>query len=327
MDAGRNGDGSEDNSASPAVAPDKARDRARDEAPGEVSDEVRAGPIDVFRPESQSAPVVFASPHSGRDYRPEFIAQSGLDATALRRSEDAFVDQLFRRAPDFGAPLIRANFPRAYVDANREAYELDPRMFTGALPDYVVTRSPRIAAGLGTIARVVANGEEIYAAPLSFSDARDRIEGTHRPYHKALKGLIGETRQAFGGCLLVDCHSMPSNVTGSRSDYPLGDVILGDCHGTAAAPAMTALAEHLLKELGFSVTRNRPYAGGYTTRHYGRPRTGVHVLQIELNRALYLDEAAIAPLPAMDHITERLNEFMANLCAGARRLVLPEAAE
>lgn len=259
-----------------------------------------ARPIDIFRPDAQTAPVVFASPHSGRDYSPAFVEQSCLDATALRRSEDAFVDTLFRRAPDFGAPLIRANFPRAYVDANREAYELDPRMFSDALPDYVVTRSPRIAAGL---------------------------EGTHRPYHRALMGLIDDTRQAFGGCLLIDCHSMPSNVTGARSDHPLGDIILGDCHGTAAAPAMTALAERLLKDLGFSVTRNRPYAGGYTTRHYGRPRAGVHVLQIEINRALYLDEAAIAPLPAMAGIAARLDDFMAQLCAGARRLVLPEAAE
>ncbi|MBB90649.1 MAG: N-formylglutamate amidohydrolase [Magnetovibrio sp.] len=271
--------------------------------------------------------MVFASPHSGRNYTPDFVEQSCLDATALRRSEDAFVDQLFRRAPDFGAPLIRANFPRAYVDANREAYELDPRMFSGALPDYVVTRSPRIAAGLGTIARVVANGEEIYGHPLTFAEARRRIEDTHRPYHRALMGLIDDTRQAFGGCLLVDCHSMPSNVTGTRNDHPLGDIILGDCHGTAAAPAMTALAERLLRELGFSVTRNRPYAGGYTTRHYGRPRAGVHVLQIELNRALYLDEAAIAPKPEMAGITTRLDDFMAQLSAGARRLVLPEAAE
>jgi N-formylglutamate amidohydrolase len=309
-DAGQNEDGTDD---TPSAATAGSQPPAR--------------AVDIFRPDAQTAPVVFASPHSGSDYSPAFVEQSCLDATALRRSEDAFVDQLFRRAPDFGAPLIRANFPRAYVDANREAYELDPRMFSGALPDYVVTRSPRIAAGLGTIARVVANGEEIYAHPLTFAEARRRIESTHRPYHRALMGLIDDTRQAFGGCLLVDCHSMPSNVTGTRSDHPLGDIILGDCHGTAAAPAMTALAERLLKELGFSVTRNRPYAGGYTTRHYGRPRAGVHVLQIEINRALYLDEAAIAPLPEMAGIAARLDDFMAQLCAGARRLVLPEAAE
>lgn len=296
-------------------------------AGGPANDRTEASPIDIFRPQGQSAPVVFASPHSGRDYHPEFIEQSCLDATALRRSEDAFVDQLFSKAPEFGAPLIRANFPRAFVDANREAYELDPRMFQGPLPDHVVTRSPRIAAGLGTIARVVANGEEIYARSLTFSEAKQRIEATHRPYHRALKQLIDDTRQAFGGCLLIDCHSMPSNVTGSRSEYPLGDIILGDCHGTAAAPAMTALAEHLLKQLDFSVTRNRPYAGGYTTRHYGRPRVGVHVLQIEINRALYLDEDAITPRPQMADVARRLEVFMAHLCAGARSLILPEAAE
>ncbi|PIW29812.1 MAG: N-formylglutamate amidohydrolase [Rhodospirillales bacterium CG15_BIG_FIL_POST_REV_8_21_14_020_66_15] len=307
MDTGRNGDGS-------AATPSSA-------------EAARANAVDVFRPQVQTAPVVFASPHSGRDYSSDFVRQSCLDATALRRSEDAFVDRLFRRAPEFGAPLIRANFPRAYVDANREAYELDPRMFAAPLPGHVVTRSPRIAAGLGTIARVVANGEEIYAHPLTFAEARKRIEATHRPYHTALQGLIDETRQAFGGCLLIDCHSMPSNIAGTRGDHPLGDVILGDCHGTSAGPAMTALAEHLLKDQGFSVTRNRPYAGGYTTRHYGRPRAGVHVLQIELNRALYLDEAAIEPLPGMAEVAARLDGFMTLLCAGARRLVLPQAAE
>ena len=296
-------------------------------AGGSEENRASAPPIEVFRPEAQSAPVVFASPHSGRDYAPEFVEQSCLDSTALRRSEDAFVDELFRAAPEFGAPLIRANFPRAYVDANREAYELDPRMFHGPLPDHVVTRSPRIAAGLGTIARVVANGEEIYAGTLSFSEAKARIEATHRPYHKALRSLIDDTRQAFGGCLLIDCHSMPSNVTGSKNDYPLGDIILGDCHGTAAAPAMTALAEQLLKELGFSVTRNRPYAGGYTTRHYGRPRASVHALQIEINRALYLDEAAIEPRREMTEVSARLEDFMARLCTGARGLILPKAAE
>lgn len=283
--------------------------------------------IEVVRPAQQTAPVVFASPHSGRQYPAEFIGQSCLDGLALRRSEDAFVEQLFQGAPGHGAPLLVAHFPRAYVDANREAYELDPRMFSDALPDHVTTRSPRIAAGLGTIARVVANGEEIYHAPLTYAEARRRIEATHRPYHQALATLLAETRRSFGGALLIDCHSMPSNVGGLKGDRLLADVVLGDCHGTSAAPAMSALAEHLLKEQGFSVTRNRPYAGGYTTRHYGRPRASVHVLQVEINRALYLDEARIEPLPCMAEVARRLDGFIGRLCAGARRLVLPEAAE
>lgn len=283
--------------------------------------------IEIARPAQQTAPVVFASPHSGRQYPADFVTQSSLDALALRRSEDAFVDQLFRTAPEHGAPLLCAHFPRAYVDANREAYELDPRMFSDSLPDHVTTRSPRIAAGLGTIARVVANGEEIYHSPLTYAEARKRIEATHRPYHQALATLLAETRRAFGGALLIDCHSMPSNVGGLRGERLLADVVLGDCHGTAAAPAMTALAEHLLKEQGFTVIRNRPYAGGYTTRHYGRPRAGAHALQVEINRALYLDEARIEPLPCMADVAQRLDAFMARLCAGARRLVLPQAAE
>ncbi|MBC8337605.1 MAG: N-formylglutamate amidohydrolase [Alphaproteobacteria bacterium] len=248
----------------------------------------------ILAPDRQTAPVVFASPHSGRDYPCEFVAASRLGELDLRRSEDAFMDEVFAAAPEWGAPLLCAEFPRAYVDANREAFELDPDMFQGALPDYVNTASPRITAGLGTIARVVTDGEDIYHAPLCFEDALRRIETCHYPYHEALKGLIDTTRETFGGCLVVDCHSMPSSAAPrlKRGGKPV-DVVLGDCFGTACAAQVTDTVQTVLQSVGLSVTRNKPYAGGFTTRHYGRPVDGVHVLQIEINRGLYMDEKRI----------------------------------
>lgn len=267
-------------------------------------------------PADQTAPVVFASPHSGRDYPAEFIAASRLCETKLRRSEDAFVDEVFADAPKYGAPLLCARFPRAYVDANREAFELDPKMFAGPLPDYVNTSSPRIAAGLGTIARIVNEGEDIYHGPLCFEEAERRIDGLYKPYHAALKGLIETTKARFGGCLLVDCHSMPSSagMNGSKGGRKPSDIVLGDCFGTTCAAEITGLAQRALEEGGLTVTRNKPYAGGFTTRHYGCPRDGVHVLQIEVNRALYMDEKRIergSGLPALQRRIGRLIENLA----------------
>ena len=213
----------------------------------------------------------------------------------LRRSEDAFVDEIYAAAPNHGAPLLRALFPRAFVDPNRESYELDPAMFADPLPDYVNTKSPRVAAGLGTIARLVASGEEIYRHKLRFLDARHRIDAYYRPYHAALRRLLDETRWRFGACLLIDCHSMPS--VGGPMDADAGstrvDFILGDRHGTSCTPAVTDFAERAIESLGYVVARNDPYAGGFTTRHYGQPREAVHALQIEINRSLYMDERTI----------------------------------
>jgi N-formylglutamate amidohydrolase len=249
-------------------------------------------PYDVLAPATQTLPLVFASPHSGRHYPPAFVAASKLDRLSLRRSEDGFVDEIFAEAPELGAPLLRANFPRAYVDANREPFELDPRMFVDPLPAYANTRSPRVAAGLGTIARVVANGADIYRDKLSFSEALRRIRTYYWPYHATLRQLLDQTKARFGGAILVDCHSMPS--IGGPMDRDAGhrrvDFVLGDCHGTACNAEVTAAVEDALTALGYHVTRNTPYSGGFVTRHYGRPETGVHALQIEVNRALYMDE-------------------------------------
>lgn len=249
--------------------------------------------LTVRAPERQTVPVVFASPHSGRDYPADFVALSRLDPKSLRRSEDSFVDELYASAPAHGAPLICARFPRAYCDPNREPYELDPSMFSGPLPAHANTRSPRVLAGLGTIARVVATGADIYAAKLSVAEAEERIARCYRPYHDRLRSLVEETRQGFGWSLLVDCHSMPS--VGGPMDRDSGlsrvDAVLGDCFGASCSPVFTGVAETALRERGFRVVRNTPYAGGFTTRHYGHPRQGSHALQIELNRALYMDEA------------------------------------
>ncbi len=244
-------------------------------------------PFLLLKPNRRRAPLVLTSAHSGRRYDAAFLAASRLDAVAIRRSEDSFVDELFAAGPDLGVPLLAAQFPRAYCDANREAWELDPLMFADALPDHVNTRSPRVQAGLGTIARIVGSGEPIYAAKLSFAEAEARIAQCWLPFHEALAGQIDETVALFGTCLVIDCHSMPS-LPGRHA--PKADIILGDAHGTSCAPAWMDFLHATLGKTGFQVRRNDPYAGGFITRHYGRPREGVHVIQLELARGLYMNE-------------------------------------
>jgi N-formylglutamate amidohydrolase len=252
-----------------------------------------AAPLALARPSVQTAPLVFTSPHSGRDYGASFVAATRLDPHTLRRSEDCYVDELFADAPALGAPLLAATFPRAYCDANREAWELDPAMFVDPLPDWVNTTSARVGAGLGTIARVVASGEAIYRAKLRFAEAEERVQTCWLPFHTALRSLIDQTRARFGRCLLIDCHSMPAGGPPASGV----DVVLGDAHGTACAPDTIRRIERTLEALGYRVRRNDPYAGGYITRHYGRPRERVEAVQIELNRGLYLDEQRLEKLP------------------------------
>ena len=215
-------------------------------------------PIVVLRPLRQTIPVVFASPHSGRSYPYELLAASRLDSLSLRRSEDSFVDELFAAAPEHGAPLLAATFPRAWCDANREPWELDPAMFADRLPSWVNTTSARVGAGLGTIARVVASGEAIYRDKLSFADAERRIRACWQPFHDALAALIAETRANFGHCLLVDCHSMPTHGHVNRSGARPADFVLGDAHGTACAPRMARLVETMLIGAGLQRTAQRP---------------------------------------------------------------------
>ncbi|MGH6932884.1 MAG: N-formylglutamate amidohydrolase [Dongiaceae bacterium] len=279
-------------------------------------------PFELVTPTEQTSPAVFASPHSGVDYPDEFIAQSRLRFPSLRRSEDSFVDRLFAAAPDHGAPLIRALFPRAFVDPNREPFELDPTMFEDELPSYANTGSPRVAAGLGTIAKVVASGEEIYNSPLRFAEAKRRIDRFYRPYHEALGRMVTATRDRFGACLLIDCHSMPS--IGGPMERDAGrrraDFVLGDCHASSCATAVVDLAEQTLRDLGFAVARNAPYSGGFVTQHYGRPIEGLHAMQIEINRGLYMDEATITTRSDFDFIAGKIAVLIRNLCEASRRL-------
>jgi N-formylglutamate deformylase len=271
-------------------------------------------PVTVVRPILQTAPIVFASPHSGRDYPESFVASARLDLPALRRSEDSFVDELFQAAPALGAPIVLANFPRAYCDANREAWELDPAMFTGKLPDWVNTTSARVGAGLGTIARVVASGEAIYRGKLEFTEAEARVAGCWQPFHAALQAELKATKAKFGHCLLVDCHSMPGASQGRGSK---AEIILGDAHGTTCAPKIVRKIEHRMSEFGWRVRRNDPYAGGYITRHYGRPREGIHAIQIEICRTLYMDEVRIERLVGFAAVQNCVTRLMADLIDGA----------
>lgn len=281
-------------------------------------------PFVVLDPVTTTAPVVFASPHSGSIYPQRFVDAARLDAISLRSSEDAFIDELFTDAPALGMPLIKARFPRAYVDVNREPWELDPGMFSDRLPDYVNRASPRASAGLGTIARIVANGAEIYAGKLSFAEAKDRIETLYMPYHARLAALLQDMRRGWRSSLLVDCHSMPSlagplerNAGRRRVDF-----VLGDCHGQSCAPEITDLVERTLTGLGYTVARNDPYAGGFTTRHYGRPQDDRHALQIEVNRSLYMDERSVTPRAYfatlsghIGRLITEVREYMRTRCA------------
>ena len=277
----------------------------------------RMAPFLIERPQRQTIPFVFCSGHSGSNYPDEFVQASRLDPMTLRKSEDAFVDNLFNAAPLNGAPLLRATFPRAWCDPNREAWELDPRMFEDRLPAFVNTKSARVFAGLGTVARVVANGEEIYNRKLTFDEVAKRIEDAYEPYHAALRGLIDETCKLFGHCIVIDCHSMPS--VGGPMDNDPGtqrvDMVLGNNHGATCHARLMHYVEAMLADAGYAVRLNNPYSGGFTTRHYGQPRRGIQTLQIEVNRALYMDEQAIAKSAGFAQLhadLTRLIEALAN---------------
>jgi N-formylglutamate amidohydrolase len=285
--------------------------------------ELEAGGEPVFtvhRPPADAplTPLVFASPHSGRTYPPQMRAAAALDHDLIRRSEDAYVDALLAPAPALGAPVLAAGIGRAYVDVNREPWELDASMYEDELPEFARSRTARVAAGLGAIARVAGEGREIYARKLTFAEARSRIEGVHRPYHAALSALIEAARSRHGVCVLIDWHSMPSAAARQAVTNKPGracDVVLGDRFGAACAPELIRWVERELEAMGYGCARNTPYAGGYTTEHYGRPRSGVHALQIEINRALYLDEMSLTPTQGMVRLSRDIETLMRGLAA------------
>jgi len=308
-------------------APDRPSTRTYDarEGNGEPSQGQVAGGFRIEEPAEQTLPFVFASPHSGRAYPQDFVAQSKLDPLTLRRSEDSFVDEIVAAAPEQGAPLIMAQFPRAYLDVNREPWELDPDMFKDPLPSYVNTRSLRVAGGIGTIAKVVSNGADIYSDKLDFAEAERRVRDLYEPYHAAVRALLDRTFTRFGFACLIDCHSMPS--IGGPMDQDHGthraDIVLGDRYGTSCAPSLVDFTARSLRGLGYVVTRNNPYAGGYTTEHYGRPTYGVHAVQIEINRRLYMDERQVTRGPGLAKLARDMARFIESLHGLERQSLLP----
>jgi N-formylglutamate amidohydrolase len=268
--------------------------------------------FDVLAPRAQGAPFVFSSPHSGRLYPPEFLAISRLDPKTLRRSEDCFVDRLFRPVASLGAPLISARFPRAYLDLNREPYELDPELVGEPLPAHANTQSIRVAGGLGTVARIVADGEEIYPARLSLAHVLARIEQLYFPFHAELSRLVAATRESFGYAVLIDCHSMPSTAM-APGGAQRPDIVVGDRFGASADPRLTLLVRDEFQRRGFKVQLNRPYAGGYITEHHGRPARGTHAIQLEINRGLYINEMTFQESSGYARLSEALIEIVSSL--------------
>ena len=282
-------------------------------------------PFDLVVPVRRSGPFVICSPHSGRIYPQAFLARSRLDAHSLRKSEDCYVDELMVGATSLGAPMISARFPRAYVDVNREPYELDPELFHGPLPPFANFQSVRVVGGLGTIARIVADSEEIYSERLPVTIALERVERLYKPFHRALASLLHDTRRQFGMAILIDCHSMPSTPIGqpglSRPDF-----VLGDRFGASCDIKLTRFLREVLAQHGFEVSINRPYAGGFITEHYGRPAKGIHTVQLEINRALYLDEATLQRLPRFATLQQTLTRVIGRLIDELPGIVAGRAA-
>lgn len=286
-------------------------------------------PFEVVEPVRLTCPLVFSSPHSGDVYPRRFLEATRLEAAVLHRSEDAFVDALFGGVTALGAPLIKARFPRAYLDLNREPYELDPRMFDGPLPAFANTRSLRVAGGLGTIARVVGQAQEIYARRVPVGEAIERIEKLYKPYHACLRGLVDRALQTFGIAVLVDCHSMPSGSLRQGQAAPAKtadvrqkpDIVVGDRYGTSCAPDFVDVVEYELRHSGYAVQRNKPYAGGFITEHYGNPAGECHAMQIEVSRALYMDERTVSRGERFAEVAADLAKVVAALAeaASARR--------
>jgi len=283
---------------------------------------------EIEEPKAPFSPVVCNSPHSGKAYPASFMAQTRLALNVLRRSEDTFVDELFGDAVRLGVPLMRAHFPRSFLDVNREPYELDPRMFEGRLPPFANTRSLRVAGGLGTIARVVGDAREIYDRRIPVDDAINRIERYYKPYHRELRRLITRAQEFYDFAVLLDCHSMPSNTTG-QEDRPRADIVIGDRYGTSCSPVVTEIVESTLRGLGYNVLRNKPYAGGFITEHYGDPSAGFHAVQIEVNRALYMDEREYRRSGRFEYVRADIGRMLAKLAAATAHGIEPlrDAAE
>lgn len=282
-------------------------------------------PFRLLRPGVRRTCVVFSSPHSGRSYPADLMQRTVLDQFSIRSSEDAFVDQLFDGAPGAGAPLLLATAPRAYVDLNRASDEMDPALIDGLRRN---THNPRIASGLGVVPRVVAGGRAIYRGKLTASEARARVRDVWRPFHDQLQTLLDDAQKEFGRAILIDCHSMPHEAIDGL--YSAGnrrpDVVLGDRFGAAAAPEVMDRVEAAFVAVGLCVARNAPFAGAYITQNYGCPAKGRHVVQIEIDRALYMDERTISPHAGFDDFKRLIDGVVAEI-ADLGRPEMPMAAE
>jgi len=267
-------------------------------------------PYTLTRPEGDGAPFLFASPHSGSHYPASMLDALCVPLMDLRRTEDAFIEELFSHAPEVGATLIAARYGRSVTDLNRDPRELDPSMFEDGPPRTCGMPTARVEAGLGCLPRVASRGVEIYHRRLTREEGEARLSHIHDAYHEQIAAELGALRETHGRAVLIDCHSMPSVQPGRRA---LADIVLGDRFGASCDPRLTSRAERAFRELGFSVTRNTPYAGGYTTRRYGRPQRGIHALQIEINRGLYMDEQAVERLDRFDELADVIENVIANL--------------
>lgn len=292
-----------------------------------------AMPYRLTLPPDCSANWLMTSPHSGASYPDAFIAASRLSENDLRMSEDAYVDQLLTDLPALGAAVLSATYPRAYLDLNREAFELDPVMFDTPLPGHCNTKSQRVLSGLGTIARIVAEGKEIYQSKLTYAEAEQRIERIYKPFHARIADFLTTARQTSGTAFLLDVHSMPSSAVRGFSSpaNPVGaDFVLGNRHGRACDDSLLSRAEDYLTAQGFRVLRNKPYAGGYITEHYGNPRKGIHALQIEINRQLYMNEKTMRPFSGLGDIRRHITGLVTHLMIGEELTLdgeMPKAAE
>lgn len=289
-----------------------------------VRDFVDHPPFELHAPDRPLAPILIDSPHSGATYPEAFLRETRLDRRTVRRSEDAHVDALCATAVGRGLTLLRAHFPRAYLDLNREALELDPKMFTGRLPAGANTTSPRVVSGLGTIPRLVSDRDEIYGGPIPIEDGLARIETLWRPYHATLAATLDRLRGRFGAAILIDCHSMPSLPRPAVGD-PRAEIVLGDRHGASCDTRLTDLVSALFREAGYRVARNKPYAGGYITEHYGWPSHGVHALQIEMARSLYMNETTMQTTAGFRRLAADLDRIFAEVAREWRTLVAPDA--
>jgi N-formylglutamate amidohydrolase len=273
-------------------------------------------PYRLEMPRVVTAPVVVASPHSGRDYPAAFMARTVLDDRRIRSSEDAFVDLLLAGVPRLGVPVLAAEVPRALVDLNRAPEELDPAVIRDVPRG---ATNPRVSSGLGVIPRVVAQGRAIYDGKISRAEAQARIDTVWRPYHARLGSLMGEARTRFGSALLIDCHSMPHEaIEGAGGPGGTPEIVLGDRFGASADAWLVDAVEQAFAGLGFRVGRNAPFAGAYMTQAYGRPARGWHAVQVEIDRALYMDEATLRPSPRFDEMRRLMTEAIAQVCETVR---------